>query len=303
MPRITRTKKITTKRDKPGVRSATSVSALGGSAEASPAAPPYPLARECERLEQLCQALEARAEAAEEAHRRTASSVAHDLCNAINVIMMSSKLLLRGLAPDAPGRKQIDAILRITDELEQLARDLVDASHLEAGSLRVSQEPLEVAPLVERALQIAAPVASAKPVTLVSEVSERLRPLLGERDRLVQVLVALITNAVRFTPRGGQITLRAEPAGSGHGGAVRFSIADTGPGIQEDQRDGLFARFGPSRRPQCQTVGLGPFVAKGIVEAHGGEIWVESAPGAGTTVRFTIPAPEDLPAAITAAAM
>ncbi|AKT41431.1 sensor histidine kinase [Chondromyces crocatus] len=270
MARVTR-KKITTKRDKPSVTSSTT------------------LENECERLEQLCHALEQRAETMEQAHRQTISTVSHDLCNALSVIVMSARLMLRTVGPEAAGRKQLDAILRAADEIEQLARDLVDANHVEAGTLRVDHQPLEIVPLVKQALDMAAPSAAAKPVTLSSEVTPELTAVAADRERLLQVLVTLITNAVRFTPRGGHITLRAEAAGPAGGGGVRFSIADTGPGIPAEQRDRLFTRFAQSRRPPCQVVGLGPYVVKGIVEAHGGAIWVDSEVGVGTTVRFTMP--------------
>ncbi|HSN97455.1 MAG TPA: HAMP domain-containing sensor histidine kinase [Candidatus Nanopelagicales bacterium] len=256
------------------------------------------LAHECERLEQLCHALEERAEAAEQAHRLTATTVAHDLCNALSVIVMSSRLLARTVGQDSAGRKQIDAILRAADEMELLARDLVDASHIEAGSLRVDSDPQEVEPLVARALELAAPAAAAKPVTLGSQVAPMVGSVEADHDRLVQVLLTMITNAVRFTPRGGQITVGAEPAGPA---GVRFWIADNGPGIPAEQQVRLFARFAQSRRPPCQAIGLGPFVAKGIIEAHGGEISVESQPGAGTTVSFTVPAAEPRAAALEAA--
>ncbi|EYF05421.1 sensor histidine kinase [Chondromyces apiculatus] len=284
MARVTR-KKVTTKRDKPSARSSTS------------------LESECERLEQLCHALEERAEAMEVAHRQTVSTVSHDLCNALSVIVMSARLLLRTVAPDAPGRKQLDAILRACDEIEQLARDLVDANHVEAGTLRVDHHPQDIAPLVEQALEMAGPAAAAKPVTLSSDVAPGLSAVAADRERLLQVLLTLITNAVRFTPRGGRITLRAEAAAPSSGRGVQFSIVDTGPGIPVDQQDRLFARFSQSRRPPCQVVGLGPYVAKGIVEAHGGTIWVDSQVGVGTTVRFTMPPADSVqpPAAIAAA--
>jgi signal transduction histidine kinase len=262
------------------------------------------LARECERLEELCHALEMRAEAAEQALRHTVSTVSHDLRNPLSVILVSSRMLLRALAQDSPGRKQIDAIVRAADEINQLAQDLVDASSIESGTMRVDREPQEIGPLLAKALEISGPIAAAKPIDLTSEVTPGLRPVACERDRVIQVLTTLINNAVRFTPRGGRVTVRAEPcttAGSGPG--VRFSIVDTGPGIPDDQRERVFARFAQARKPAGQVVGLAPYVAKGLVEAHGGAIWVEGQPGAGTTVCFTIPAAESAPNSVSAAAM
>lgn len=263
-------------------------------------------AQECERLEELCHALELRAEAAEQALRHTVSTVSHDLRNPLSVILVSSRMLLRSLGQDAPGRKQIDAIVRAADEINQLAQDLVDASSIESGTLRVDREPHDIGPMLAKALEISGPIAASKPVDLTSEVAPGLRPIACERERVIQVLTTLINNAVRFTPRGGRITVRAEAcasAGNGAGPGVRFSIVDTGPGIPDDQRDRVFARFSQSRKPAGQVVGLAPFVAKGLVEAHGGTIWVEGQPGAGTTVSFTIPAADSSATSVAAAAI
>lgn len=272
------------------------------SASASASASSSSLARECERLEELCHALELRAEAAEQALRQTASTVSHDLRNPLSVIMVSSRLVLRSLEQDGLGRKHVDAILRAADEINQLAHDLVDATSIESGTLRVDRMPQEIGPILAKAIEISGPIAAAKPVELTSEIAPGLRPIGGERERLIQVLTTLINNAVKFTPRNGRITLRAEPCmmpGSGSG--VRFSIADTGPGIPEDQQTQVFSRYAPSRKSPGQVVGLAPFVAKGLVEAHGGSLWVESQPGTGTTIHFTIPAADAGTTAVAAA--
>jgi signal transduction histidine kinase len=248
--------------------------------------PSAALAADCERLEELCRALEVRAEVAERSHRETVSTISHDLRNPLSVILVSSRMLLRSLAPDAPGRKQIEAIVRAADEINQLAQDLVDATSIERGALRVGRDPQEIAPIVDRALEAVSYAATARPLEISRELTGDLPQVAGDRERLAQTIAGLLTNAIRFTPKGGKITVRAERWGSG----ARFSIVDTGAGVPEEQRDQLFARFPTTRRPPIQLVGLGPFVAKGIVEAHGGAIWADSAPGQGTTVYFTIPA-------------
>lgn len=238
-----------------------------------------------ERLEERCQALERRAEAAERMLRDTVSTISHDLRNPLSVIVVSARMLLRSLPQDAPGRRQIDAITRAADEINQLAQDLVDAMSIETGSLRIGTAAHEVAPIVDKALELVAPTVALKPLEIAKEVPNDLPPIACDRERIVQVVANLLGSALRFTPKGGRITIRAVPSGS----EARFSISDTGPGIPSEHQPLLFARHAPARRPMGQGMGLSAFVTKGIVEAHGGTIWVESEPGQGSTFFFTIP--------------
>ena len=107
----------------------------------------------------------------------------------------------------------------------------------------------------------------------------------ADTARLLQVLSNLVGNAIKFTPRGGVITVRIEPLGD----EVRFAVRDTGPGIAPDQVPHIFGRFWQANRKDRRGIGLGLAIAKGIVEVHGGRIWVESTLGAGSTFYFTIP--------------
>jgi signal transduction histidine kinase len=111
-----------------------------------------------------------------------------------------------------------------------------------------------------------------------------------DHERILQVLANLLTNAIKFTPAGGRILLRVEPVGQD----VCFSVADTGPGIPSHQLESVFERFWQARSEDRRGLGLGLFISKGIVEAHGGRIWAESQPGKGSTFSFTLagaPAP------------
>lgn len=250
-------------------------------------APARSAADEIERLEELRRALEERVDAAERAHRETVSTISHDLRNALSVIMMSSRMLLRTIEPEAHGRRHVEAIARAADDINQLAQDLVDASSIERGSLRVDREAQELGPIVDLAFEAIRHTAATKPIEIAREVPGGLR-VAASRERLSQALASLLSNAARFTPKGGRITVRAER----WGGGARLSIADTGPGLAADQRELAFSRHPGARRPAGQLIGLGPFVARGVVEAHGGSIWVDSAPGQGTTVHLTIPGGE-----------
>jgi signal transduction histidine kinase len=119
---------------------------------------------------------------------------------------------------------------------------------------------------------------------LETEVAEGLQPIIADEGRVIQVLSNLVGNAVKFTPRGGVITIRADDAPGG----VRFSVSDTGVGMTPEQLSKLFGQFWQANPADRRGIGLGLSIAKGIVEAHGGRIWVESQPGAGTTFHFTL---------------
>ncbi|WP_437299976.1 sensor histidine kinase [Sorangium sp. So ce426] len=237
-------------------------------------------------IEEQRQLLERRAEAAERILRETVSTISHDLRNSLSVIVVSARMLMRSVPQEGPGRRQLEAITRAADEINQLAQDLVDAMSIENGSLKVGKGAHEVEPILDKAIELVAPTVALKPLEIAKELPHELPPIACDRERIVQVIATLLGNAMRFTPKGGRITVRAEPSGTD----ARFSISDTGPGISPEQQLLLFARHAPPRRPMGQGMGLAAFVTKGIVEAHGGTIWVESSPGQGSTFFFTIPA-------------
>jgi signal transduction histidine kinase len=260
-------------------------------AAASPRRVEATLERRIKRLERTCVALRASTDAAEAAQRELLAVVTHDLRNPLSVILVSARLLLRSLPEDdsrATTRKQIEAMGRAADEMSHLVQDLVDATHIDAGELALGFETLEAGPIVQKAVSLLEPSAARKPLSLTTQISPDLPRLLVDRERVVQALGNLLANSVRFTPKGGAITVRA----SAHDGEVRFEIADTGPGIAPAQRAALFKRERPEGSCLGQGTGLGVFVAKGIVEAHGGKIWVESTPGRGATFCFTLPSVE-----------
>jgi signal transduction histidine kinase len=119
----------------------------------------------------------------------------------------------------------------------------------------------------------------------------------ADAGRLAQVLDNLLGNAGKFTPSGGRVCVRAERDPGGH---VRFMVSDNGPGLAPEALARLFDRFWQARRADRRGIGLGLTICKGIVEAHGGRIWCESAPGKGTKFFFTIPSPPAVARAISA---
>ncbi|MCI0673392.1 MAG: HAMP domain-containing histidine kinase, partial [Myxococcaceae bacterium] len=162
---------------------------------------------------------------------------------------------------------------------------LLDVSRLEAGSLTLERLSEDVASLVRKALESFQTPAQEKKLRLESAVEEGLPPVVADRRRVLQVLSNLLGNAVKFTPPGGRITLGAARTAED----VCFSVSDTGPGIPEEQREHVFDRFWQARKTAHAGAGLGLAIARGLVEAHGGSIRVESKVGEGSRFLFTLP--------------
>ena len=165
----------------------------------------------------------------------------------------------------------------------RLVSDLLDLSLLEVDHLRVRPAALTFEELFTRTRDLSGPLAREKNVELRTEFTDNAT-ILADPDRIVQILCNLITNAIKFTPSGGVVLVQAVLCGS----EARFTVQDTGTGIDYRQLSRVFDAYWQS--PDAHTgAGLGLFIAKALVEAHGGKIWVESVLGEGTTFHFTIP--------------
>ena len=167
--------------------------------------------------------------------------------------------------------------------MKALIDDLLDLARIEAHRFALHLQSVESRDLVEEALLAASPLAEAKRITLAVELIDAPR-LEADPERIFRVLSNLLGNAIKFTPEGGTVTVRAER----RGGELSITVADTGPGIAADQLPHVFERYWKAQ-PASQTgAGLGLYIAKGIVEAHGGRIWAESSAG-GARFTFTLP--------------
>jgi PAS domain S-box-containing protein len=200
--------------------------------------------------------------------------VSHDLRNPLGVVLASTALLLKAnLPPDKQerARRQVEAIQRAGNRMNRLIRDLLDFASIQAGRLSVSKHPQEVAAMVAEVLEVLEPLAAAKSQRLVADVAPGLE-IRCDHDRVIQAFSNLIGNAIKFTPDGGTITVRAAPDGQ----VVTFAVVDTGPGISADELPHVFDRYYQAQRKNRDGIGLGLSIARGIVEAHGGRIWVES---------------------------
>jgi signal transduction histidine kinase len=139
--------------------------------------------------------------------------------------------------------------------------------------------------LVTEAVEMLRPLAASSAIELTLEAAPELPHVSADPHRIQQVLSNLIGNAIKFTPRGGRITVSTEPVA----GELRVAVSDTGPGIPAEQLPHIFGHFWQGAHTDRRGVGLGLSIAKGIVEAHGGRIWVESIVGEGSRFVFTLP--------------
>lgn len=212
--------------------------------------------------------------------------VAHDLRNPLNSIALQMQLLLRRRA-DADGR-WADSVQRIhgsVARMNQLIQDLLDVARLEAGELSMKLTPLAPEQMLADVMEAQQLLAAAAHIELRCEPAAGLPAVRADQGRLLQVFQNLISNALKFTPTGGQITIGAAACKD----VVEFHVSDTGQGIPAEHLTHLFDRYWQADRADRRGIGLGLSIVQGIVQAHGGQLSVQSTPGAGSRFAFTIP--------------
>ena len=216
--------------------------------------------------------------------------VAHDLRNPLNTIFMGARLMLDVIGdPDSRLSKHAEMVHRAAERMNRLIQDLLDVRRIDSGRLAIEARPEAVEGMLAEAMEMLRPLANAAALELGCSIEGRLPQVKADAARILQVLSNLVGNAIKFTPAGGKVRLRAEPSN----GEVRISVIDTGPGIPPEQLPHIFGRFWQGRSADRRGIGLGLAIAKGIVEAHGGRIWVESQVGVGSEFIFTLPVAED----------
>ena len=212
--------------------------------------------------------------------------VAHDLRNPLGNILMQASLLRSMKAdPESKMPKLAEGIERAARRMNRLIKDLLDVSRLESGHLAVEPVRISARQLVGDAVEGQRALASRGSIDLQCAIPRDLPDVLADRDRMLQVFENLIGNAIKFTPPGGHVTVGA----SAHDGHVTFCVSDTGSGISDADLPHVFDRFWQVQKSEGGGAGLGLTIVKGLVEAQGGHIHAESAPGKGTTFFFTVP--------------
>ena len=215
--------------------------------------------------------------------------VSHDLRNSLATILLNASSVLESPATERldPGdREQIEWIARASEQMNHLIEDLLDVTRIESGHLTVEPRPQPADLVVAEAHSTLQPIAKAKGVRLESWVETETPRVLADGGRVLQVFTNLVGNAIKFTPEGGSVTIRGGP----HEDRACFSVQDTGIGISTDHLSHVFDRYWQAKHTRRGGTGLGLAISRGIVEAHGGELWAESTEGEGTTFYFTLPA-------------
>jgi signal transduction histidine kinase len=212
------------------------------------------------------------------------SIVSHDLKNPLSAIMMSARVMKKHVArPDAIS-KQVVIVERAAERMHSLIRDLLELAAIDAGRLSLDLAMHDAGALISEAVELTRPLATEKSLTIQVPPSGVSISVECDRNRILQVLVNLVDNAIKFTPDQGNITVRVDQVN----GRVQFAVADTGPGIGEEQLRHIFERFWQTQPGAREGSGLGLSIVRGIVEAHGGRVWVVSRLGEGSTFYFTL---------------
>jgi signal transduction histidine kinase len=212
--------------------------------------------------------------------------VSHDLRTPLSTISLGTTLLEDASQGQEDRTQVIEIIKRAADRMERLIKDLQEMGRLDAGrTLRVDVRSVELATLLREACEALHIQAGAKQQEVSCDLPAPPIAVSADPDRICQVLGNLIGNAIKFTPRGGRIVLAARREGR----EVRVSVTDQGPGIPEADLPRVFEPYWQAQGTARLGAGIGLKIAKGLVEAHGGRIWVESKMGEGTTFSFTLP--------------
>jgi signal transduction histidine kinase len=228
------------------------------------------------------------AQKAIEAREHVLAVVSHDLRNPLHSLMISASAaqnLAVSREDGKPYRRHAELILRSARRMSRLIEDLLDFASIEHGKLQIVMAEEDAASIAREELDGQAPLADERGVQLIGVGIDEPVLLVCDKSRVLQVLDNLLANALQLTPKGGKIAVAVTESGS----MVRFSVSDTGPGIERDQLDHLFDRYWRADRAGYPGRGLGLAISRGIVEVHGGRIWAESRVGQGSTFHVEFP--------------
>jgi signal transduction histidine kinase len=240
-----------------------------------------------------------RARAAVAARDRAITIVSHDLVTPLTTIQMGAAALLRTDPPNAGFARHVaELIARSATSMQQILHDLLDQASLDAGQVRLEPQPTLIEHVIEAVYDNLARLAEERQILFVCSSPAHMPRVHADPERLLQVLLNLVTNAIKFTPPRGRVELSVRSvqskitAGVGDAevaGLVRFAVQDTGAGISADDLSHVFEWFWHSRDAARGGTGLGLAIANALVAAHGSELNVESIPGQGTTFWFELP--------------
>jgi PAS domain S-box-containing protein len=246
-----------------------------------------------EERERLLRSEKEAREAAEEANRvkdEFLATVSHELRNPLNAITGWSSLLITGRLDQEQTRRAHETILRNAQSQSQLISDLLDVSRIVAGKLRLNVVPVQLAAVIEAALEVVRPAAAAKSIRLNSQLEADSGSVAGDPDRLQQIFWNLLSNAIKFTPKGGRVEIRSRRANS----HIEIVVTDTGKGIDAKLLPRIFDRFrqgeNDSTTRKFGGLGLGLAIVRNLVELHGGIVKALSD-GSDKGAKFTVELP------------
>jgi signal transduction histidine kinase len=218
------------------------------------------------------------------------ANMSHELRTPLNAVIGFSEVLLQRMFGDLNPKQDeyLKDIYASGQHLLSLINDILDLSKIEAGRMELAPAPFHLPSALENAVTLVRERAARHGITLQVDVDPRLGELVGDERKVKQVVLNLLSNAVKFTPEGGRISLKAHRLD----GTVEIAVTDTGIGIAPEDQAAIFEEFrqvGSDEARKQEGTGLGLTLAKKFVDLHGGRIWVESAPGQGSTFTFTLP--------------
>lgn len=213
--------------------------------------------------------------------------VSHDLKTPLSGVLLNTQFMLRCLKAEelAPFKNKIERIKNSAERMNSLIEEILDVTKLEAGTFTIEPQMENVKSFVLEAVDLHRSIAEDKSISLLINFKNNCTEINCDRPRILQVLSNLLGNALKFTPNGQSITISVESFGD----TVRFSVHDSGPGIASDKLTLIFDRFWQAQATKKLGAGLGLFIAKSVVEAHNGKIWVESEEGKGANFIFSLP--------------
>ena len=248
------------------------------------------LAANVNRMNDELQRLYRELETASEHKSEFLANMSHELRTPLNAIIGFSQVLREGISGEVNAKQAeyLDDILTSAGHLLALINDILDLSKVEAGQVELEVRPFSLREALERGVVMVRELATEDGVQVELSAGPEVDVVEGDERRIKQVIFNLLSNAVKFTPAGGEVDVTA----ARENGEVRVSVADTGPGIAQGDRERIFEEFQQAEAglDQSEGTGLGLALSKRLVELHGGRIWLESELGKGSTFVFTLPA-------------
>ncbi|MDX6768382.1 MAG: ATP-binding protein, partial [Elusimicrobiota bacterium] len=220
------------------------------------------------------------------------ANVTHDLKAPLTAVCSALEVLVSKLGATLPAEDAefLDICVRNSRTLRQMIDEILDFSKIASGRMSVHPERLAVETGLHDCVVALLPWARSKRVALeIAPPESPLPPVLADRVRLQQILNNLVSNAIKYTPEGGRVTLSARPGGAERPGTVVVSVADTGCGVAPEDRARIFERFSQGRSTRREGVGLGLTIVRDLVAQHRGELWLDSEPGKGAVFSFSLP--------------